>query len=138
MISAILLAAGKSKRMNGENKLINKFKGTPLIKYAVENTLNSTIDELLVILGYQNEIVEKTIDKNNKIKIILNKSFESGMASSIKTGLNHLSQQLVYFFICFADMPMVNSNIYNQIMRPESLHVYLIQICHEQTKYYIK
>ena len=110
MISAILLAAGKSKRMNGENKLIKNFKGTPLIKYAVENILNSSIDELLVILGYQNEIVEKTIDKNNKIKIILNKSFESGMASSIKTGLNHLSQQTEYFFICLADMPMINSS----------------------------
>jgi len=83
----------------------------------VENILNSSIDELLVILGYQNEIVEKTIDKNNKIKIILNKSFESGMASSIKTGLNHLSQQTEYFFICLADMPMVNSNIYNQIIK---------------------
>mgnify|MGYP001301867134 CR=1 FL=1 len=117
MISAILLAAGKSKRMNGENKLIKNFKGTPLIKYAVENILNSSIDELLVILGYQNEIVEKTIDKNNKIKIILNKSFESGMASSIKTGLNHLSQQTEYFFICLADMPMINSNIYNQIIK---------------------
>ena len=117
MISAILLAAGKSKRMNGENKLIKNFKGTPLIKYAVENILNSSIDELLVILGYQNEIVEKTIDKNNKIKIFLNKSFESGMASSIKTGLNHLSQQTEYFFICLADMPMINSNIYNQIIK---------------------
>ena len=30
MITAILLAAGKSKRMNGENKLTKKFKGIPL------------------------------------------------------------------------------------------------------------
>ena len=117
MISAILLAAGKSKRMNGENKLIKNFKGTPLIKYAVENILNSSIDELLVILGYQNEIVEKTIDKNNKIKIILNKSFESGMASSIKAGLNHLSEKTDSFFICLGDMPMVNSDIYNQLIK---------------------
>ena len=37
MISAILLAAGESKRMNGENKLIKKIKGKALIKYSVKN-----------------------------------------------------------------------------------------------------
>ena len=32
MISAILLAAGKSKRMNGENKLTKEIQGIPIIK----------------------------------------------------------------------------------------------------------
>tara|TARA_Y100000590_G_C15455778_1_gene914500 strand:+ start:251 stop:823 length:573 start_codon:yes stop_codon:yes gene_type:complete len=117
MISAILLAAGKSKRMNGENKLTKKFKGIPLIKYAVQNILASAIEEVIIILGYQSEIVEKIIDKNNKIKFVLNKNFESGMASSIKIGLNNLSDKTESFFICLGDMPMVNSDIYNQIIK---------------------
>ena len=37
MISAILLAAGQSKRMAGENKLIKEIEGIPLIKHAVKN-----------------------------------------------------------------------------------------------------
>ena len=44
MISAILLAAGQSKRMAGENKLTKKIKGIPLIKHSVKNILASTID----------------------------------------------------------------------------------------------
>ena len=36
MISAILLAAGQSKRMINENKLTKKIKGMPLIKHAVK------------------------------------------------------------------------------------------------------
>ena len=35
MISAILLAAGQSKRMNGHNKLIKEIQGIPLIKHSV-------------------------------------------------------------------------------------------------------
>ena len=117
MISAILLAAGESSRMEGENKLVKEINGIPLIKHSVKNILFSSIDELIVVLGYQKEIIEKLIDKHEKIKFVFNKDFESGMASSIKTGLNHLSNNTEAFFICLGDMPMVNSNIYNQLIK---------------------
>ena len=50
MISAILLAAGQSKRMDGENKLTKELRGIPLIKLSVKNILASSIDELIVVL----------------------------------------------------------------------------------------
>ena len=92
MISAILLAAGQSKRMKGENKLTKEIQGIPLIKLSVKNILASSINELIIVLGHQKEIIEKLIDKHEKIKFVFNKDFESGMASSIKAGLNHLSK----------------------------------------------
>jgi molybdenum cofactor cytidylyltransferase len=117
MISAILLAAGQSKRMNGENKLTKEIQGISLIKLTVKNILASSINELIVVLGYQKKIIEKLIDKHEKIKFAFNKDFESGMASSIKTGLNNLSEKAEAFFICLGDMPMVNSDIYNQLIK---------------------
>ena len=117
MISAILLAAGQSKRMDGENKLTKEMQGVPLIKHSVKNILVSPIDELIIVLGHQKEIVEKLIDNNEKIKCVFNKEFESGMATSIKTGLNHLSKKTEAFFICLGDMPMVNHDIYNQLIK---------------------
>jgi len=117
VISAILLAAGQSKRMDGENKLTKKIQGAPLIKHSVKNILASSIDELIIVLGYQKEIIEKLIDKNKKIKFVFNKDFENGMASSIKTGLNNLSEKTEAFFICLGDMPMVNHDIYNQLIK---------------------
>jgi len=74
-------------------------------------------DELIVVLGYQKEIIEKLIGKHEKIKFIFNKNFESGMASSIKTGLNNLSEKTEAFFICLGDMPMVSPDIYNQLIK---------------------
>ena len=116
MISSILLAAGQSMRMNGENKLTKEIQGIPLIKHSVKNILFSSIDELIVVLGYQKEIIEKLIDKHKKIKFVFNKDFESGMASSIKAGLNNLSDNSEAFFICLGDMPMVNKKIYNHLI----------------------
>ena len=117
MISAILLAAGQSKRMDGENKLTKEIKGIPLIKLSVKNILASSVDELIIVLGFQREIIEKFIDKNEKIKFVFNKDFESGMASSIKTGIDNLSEKTEAFFICLGDMPMVNHDIYNQLIK---------------------
>jgi len=128
MISAILLAAGQSKRMNGENKLTKEIKGTPLIKHSVQNILASSIDELIIVLGYQNEIIEKLIDNNKKIKFIFNENYKSGMASSIKTGLSNLSKNTDAFFICLGDMPMISSSIYNQLIQSKNQKDILVPI----------
>ena len=117
MISAILLAAGQSKRMKGENKLTKEIQGIPLIKHSVKNILASSIHELIIVLGHQKEIIEKLIDKNEKIRFVFNKDFKNGMASSIKVGLNHLSKNTEAFFICLGDMPMVGHDIYNQLIK---------------------
>ena len=117
MISAILLAAGQSKRMNDENKLIKNIKGLPLIKHSIINILESSVDELIIITGYQSKKLEKTINKNKKIKIVFNNQFKTGMSSSIKIGLKNLSKKTKAFFICLGDMPMVNKNIYNQLIK---------------------
>ena len=67
MISAILLAAGQSKRMKGENKLTKKIEGIPLINHSIKNILDSSVDELIIVVGYQKESIEKLITKNEKI-----------------------------------------------------------------------
>tara|TARA_Y100000741_G_scaffold189111_1_gene143919 strand:- start:2796 stop:3365 length:570 start_codon:yes stop_codon:yes gene_type:complete len=116
MISAILLAAGQSKRMNGENKLAKELEGTPLIKHSIINILNSSIKELVVVLGHQKEIIEKLIDKNQKTKIVFNRNFKDGMASSIKIGINSLSKNTKAFFISLGDMPKVDKDIYDKLI----------------------
>jgi len=120
MISAILLAAGQSKRMGKENKLIKTINQIPIIKHAIENIMSSSIDELIIVVGYQKEKIEKLIDKNKKIKIVFNENFENGMSSSIKKGLNHLSIKTEKFFICLGDMPHVNQKIYDQLIGVKS------------------
>jgi len=116
MISAILLAAGQSRRMDGENKLIKKIDGIPLIKHSIKNILDSSVDELIIVLGYQKKTIEETIEDHNKIKFVFNANFDKGVSSSIKTGLSNLSNKTQAFFISLADMPYVNKDIYNELI----------------------
>ena len=61
MIKAILLAAGQSKRLKSENKLIKKFKNKALINHSLQALVKSKIDKIIIVLGYQNKEVRKVI-----------------------------------------------------------------------------
>ena len=113
MISAIVLAAGQSKRMLGENKLIKKYNKKYLINHILETLIQSDVNKIIVVLGFQSSYVKKVIKKNNKINIIFNKNYKTGMASSIKVGLKKVSTESIGFLIIQADMPYISKKIIN-------------------------
>ena len=115
MISAVLLAAGQSKRMNGDNKLIKKYNKKYLINHIIGTLIKSKVDKIIVVLGFQSSKVRKITIKNKKINFVYNKNYKSGMASSIKTGLKRVSKKNIGFLIVQADMPLISKNIINSI-----------------------
>ena len=115
MISAILLAAGQSKRMNGDNKLIKKYNKKYLINHIIGTLIKSKVDKIIIVLGFQRSKVRKITIKNKKINFVYNKNYKSGMASSIKTGLKRVSKKNIGFLIVQADMPLISKNIINSI-----------------------
>ena len=117
MISAILLAAGQSTRMKGDNKLIKEINGTALINYSIKNLLGSSIDELIIVLGFEKENIKNIIKYNKKIKFVTNKNFKNGISSSIVEGVKKLSNKTEAFFICLGDMPLVGQNVYNKLIK---------------------
>ena len=113
MISAILLAAGQSKRMQGQNKLLKKYKKKYLINHILNTLVKSKVKNIFLVLGFQNLKVRKIIIKNEKIKCIYNKKYKSGLSSSIQTGLKKISKKNIGFLIVHADMPLVSKRIIN-------------------------
>ena len=100
MISAIVLAAGQSKRMGGDNKLIKKYNKKYLINHIISTLIKSKVNKIIVVLGFQKLKVRKITVKNKKINFVYNKNYKSGMASSIKTGLKKVSKKKYRIFDC--------------------------------------
>ena len=125
MIKGILLAAGQSKRLKNENKLIKIFKNKPLINHALNSVKNSKIKKIIIILGYQFKHVKTKIKKNKKIIFVHNKNYKNGMSSSIKSGLKKINKNDKGFIILQSDMPFVKTSdinkIYNSIIRKKYL-----------------
>ena len=125
MIKAILLAAGQSKRLKGENKLIKKFKNKPLINHILNSLLKSKVNKIIIVLGYQKKKLKKIIKKNNKNIFTTNKKFKLGMSTSIKSGLRKISKKDKGFIIVQSDMPFIKTSdinkIYNSIEKGRTL-----------------
>ena len=117
MITAILLAAGQSKRLFNQNKLTKNYKGKPLINHAVQSIIKSKIEKLIIVLGFEYLKVNKKINKNKKIKFTINHNYTRGIASSIKCGMKKISNKSDGFIIVQADMPKISKNILNNIYK---------------------
>ena len=126
MITAILLAAGESKRIPLENKLIKKFRNKALINHSLEALIKSKIDKIIIVLGYQDKEVIKVIKKNKKNILVLNKKFRSGLSSSINTGLKKISKRDKGFIIVQSDMPFIKTSDINKIYNSISKKRYLV------------
>ena len=125
MIKAILLAAGKSKRLKSENKLIKKFKNKALINHSLSALHKSKVDRIVIVLGYQDKKVRKAIKKNKKNMFVLNKKFKLGISFSINVGLRKISKKDKGFIIVQSDMPFIKTSdinkIYNSISKKRHL-----------------
>lgn len=117
MVSAIVLAAGLSTRMGDENKLLLPWKGTTVIAYVVEHLLSSDMDEIIVVLGYEADLVKKAIGLEDKITFVINESYEKGMTTSIQKGVAVASNESKGLMICLGDLVLMESIDYDEILR---------------------
>jgi len=115
MITAILLAAGQSKRLFNQNKLIKNYKKKPLINHVVQSIIKSKIEKLIIVLGFEYLKVKKKVNKNKKIQFVINHNYKKGISSSIKCGLKKISNKNDGFIIVQADMPKISKNIFNKL-----------------------
>ena len=111
MISAILLAAGQSKRM-GELKQLMPFGQSTIVRQAVDNLLGSAVVEVIVVVGYRAEDVTKAIAAK-PIRIVMNPDYEQGMSTSIIAGLNLVHGGVQAVMLAMGDQPLVNSETMN-------------------------
>ena len=134
MIKAILLAAGESKRLKKENKLIKIYKKKSLINHAIESLIKSKVNKIIIVIGYESEKLKKIIAKNKKIKFIKNSKYSKGISSSIKVGLKKISKKDKGFIIVQSDMPFIKSSILNRIHNSISKKKYLVHVLRYKKK----
>jgi len=114
MVTAILLAAGSSRRMGASNKLLLPWKGKPLLAITAEHILGAGVGELIVVIGHQAPEVTAAIS-HLSARIIHNPDHEKGMTSSIRTGVAAATGQ--GYLICLADMSLITPEEYILLLK---------------------
>jgi len=114
MISAILLAAGESRRM-GRPKLLLKWGGSTIIEKSVDTLLASKIDELIVVLGHQAQAILRKLGAR-RLKAVVNPQYRMGMSTSIRTGIGQVSSMSEAILIALADQPLIERDLIDHLI----------------------
>ena len=105
IVAAVVLAAGGGRRY-GMPKALVEYEGSLLVERAVR-TARAVCDPVLVVLGAQAVEVWRQADLGGSA-VLANKDWESGMASSLRVGLDGLRgwpDQVDAALITLVDMP---------------------------------
>lgn len=113
-ISAILLAAGESKRLSG-SKLFLPFSGSTVMEAALDNLLASDIDEVLVVLGHRSDEAIRLIG-SRAVRIAVNPDYRLGMSTSIARGMELVDNKASGILLALADQPLVSPAIIDRLV----------------------
>ncbi len=119
-VSAILLAAGESKRM-GKLKQLMPLGNTTIVEQTIDNLLSSGVSEVIVVLGHRAEEVMKRI-ATRPIKIVVNPIYHQGMGTSIAAGLNLVDSRAQAVMLALGDQPFVDSQAINRLIEEFDSH----------------
>src|SRR6202048_291455 len=114
-VAAIILAAGRSTRMGGPNKLLAELGGKPLVRIVTEQALASKASEVIVVTGHQAEQVEKVL-QGLKVKFVRNPHFANGLASSVRAGISAVPENADGAVICLGDMPLIDAHLIDRLI----------------------
>lgn len=115
--AVILLAAGQSSRMGSPKQLL-PFQNSTLIEVVTDRLLSLSPVPLLVVLGANQEQIAPLLE-NRPVFTLFNPHWESGMASSIRTGITHIQDnfpQTDRVMVCLVDQPLILPKHYQQLL----------------------
>ncbi len=104
-LSGIVLAAGRSSRMEGTNKLLLPWQEQCVLQVVVERICAVGLGEVVVVTGHQRVEVEEALSRY-PVRLVHNPDFAEGMAASIRVGVEAAVGEEGYLF-ALGDMPQV-------------------------------
>jgi molybdenum cofactor cytidylyltransferase len=114
-VAAIVLAAGRSTRMGGPNKLMAEIGGRPLVRIAVEQALASQARPVIVVTGHQHERVAAALQGLDVI-LAHNPNFRAGLSTSLKAGIAAVPSAIDGAIVCLGDMPQVKAGLIDRLV----------------------
>jgi molybdenum cofactor cytidylyltransferase len=113
--TAIVLAAGLSARYRAaggpeSSKALAILDGKPLVRHVAENALASSARPVIVVTGHARQDVEQAL-AGLPVRLVHNDDFASGIAASLRAGINAAPDSAAAAFVLLADMPFISARL---------------------------
>jgi molybdenum cofactor cytidylyltransferase len=113
-ITAIILAAGESRRMKTP-KMLLPFQGKTIIEKVIETVISSKIRDIIVVVGAVKEKLTGLVEKF-PVTICYNENYAEGMLSSVKCGIGYLAPDTDAVMVFLGDQPMVPLEVVDSVI----------------------
>jgi xanthine/CO dehydrogenase XdhC/CoxF family maturation factor/CTP:molybdopterin cytidylyltransferase MocA len=113
VISAVILAAGESRRM-GKPKLLLPWGDNTIIETIIKTVLQSEVKHIVVVLGSEKDKIRSQII-NYPVIIAENQEYQKGMLTSIQCGLRAVPDGADAVMVLLGDQPMVNGPVIDKL-----------------------
>jgi len=117
-VAGVILAAGSASRM-GKTKQLLPYKDKIILDHVIANSQKSELSEFVLVLGYCADEIMQNIDLSDcysDIEIVINKDYQNGQSSSLKKGLEKVSDNCDGAMFLLGDQPLVTDAIINKLL----------------------
>jgi molybdenum cofactor cytidylyltransferase len=114
VVAAILLAAGRSRRM-GAFKPLLPFGDSTVIESCIDNLHEAALDEIIVVVGHRADELQAHL-KDANLKFAFNVDPNSEMGVSIARGVEQMSDDADALLIALVDHPAVSGDTIKTII----------------------
>ena len=127
-VSAVVLAAGRARRMGGPNKLFATFDGEVQIRRIVRAACESEASEVIVVTGHDAERVASALDGLD-VRLLHNPDYADGMSTSVGVGISAVHDAADAALVLLSDMPRIDRAAVNKLIEaydpPGNSHIVL-------------
>jgi len=103
-VAALVLAAGRSARMHGPNKLLLEIDGRPMLARVVDTLLATAVRPVWVVTGHQADAVRAALG-DREVRFAHNAQHAEGIGASIRAGVRALEPAPDAVLVCLGDLP---------------------------------
>ena len=115
-IGAVVLAAGQSRRMGDQNKLLAPVGAKPMVAHAVDAVLAAQgMGPVVVVTGHEGDRVEAAL-AGRAVTFMANPRHADGLSTSLATGLAALPADVDAAIVCLGDMPRITPRLIERLV----------------------
>ena len=115
MIYAMVLAAGRSRRM-GAQKLLLPLGDRPVIAHIVDELLSSPVDRVFVIVGPDGDQIAEAL-AGRRVEFVTNPDPEAEMLSSVRCGLRAMPEDCAAMLVVLGDQPGITADVVAALLK---------------------
>jgi molybdenum cofactor cytidylyltransferase len=115
MTTFILLSAGSSERF-GSPKALARLYGTAVIEHIQKTLLQSSCDEIIIVLGDHADLIIPSIFNHKRIRVVHNKQYYFGQTSSVQEGWRQADNSSEAVLFLPVDCPLVQPSSIDKVI----------------------